>query len=87
MNDQSATLEQPAYLRFEPRQESVPETATQLSIRHLDFYYGRAQALHDVNLEIKANAVTAIIVLLTITFILNGIAVYLRNRWQKRMSW
>jgi phosphate transport system ATP-binding protein len=61
MNDQSATLEQPAYLRFEPRQESVPETATQLSIRHLDFYYGRAQALHDVNLEIKANAVTAII--------------------------
>jgi phosphate transport system ATP-binding protein len=32
-----------------------------LSIRHLDFFYGRAQALHDVNLEIKANAVTAII--------------------------
>jgi phosphate transport system ATP-binding protein len=61
MNDQPATLEQPAYLRFEPNQEAVPETATQLSIRHLDFFYGRAQALHDVNLEIKANAVTAII--------------------------
>ena len=61
MTDQPATLEPPAYLRFEPSQEAVPETATQLSIRHLDFFYGRAQALHDVNLEIKANAVTAII--------------------------
>jgi phosphate transport system ATP-binding protein len=61
MNDQSATLEQPTYLRFEPNQDVVPETVTQLSIKHLDFYYGRAQALHDVNLDIKANAVTAII--------------------------
>jgi len=61
MTDRSATLEQPTYLRFEPSQEAVPETPTQLSIRHLDFFYGRAQALHDVNLEIKANAVTAII--------------------------
>jgi phosphate transport system ATP-binding protein len=61
MTDQPATLEQPAYLRFEPSQEAVPETATQLSVRHLDFFYGRAQALHDENLEIKANAVTAII--------------------------
>ena len=61
MNDQPAALTQPAFLRFVPNQEVVPETATQLSIRHLDFFYGRAQALHDVNLEIKANAVTAII--------------------------
>jgi phosphate transport system ATP-binding protein len=61
MNDQPATLEQPTYLRFEPNPEPVPDTATELSIRHLDFFYGRAQALHDVNLEIKANAVTAII--------------------------
>jgi phosphate transport system ATP-binding protein len=61
VTDQPATLEQPTYLRFELNQEPVPETATQLSIRHLDFFYGRAQALHDVNLEIKANAVTAII--------------------------
>jgi phosphate transport system ATP-binding protein len=61
MNDQSTTIEQPAYLRFQPNEHAVPETATQLSIRHLDFFYGRAQALHDVNLEIKANAVTAII--------------------------
>jgi len=61
MNDQPATLEQPTYLRFEPNPEPVPDTATELSILHLDFFYGRAQALHDVNLEIKANAVTAII--------------------------
>jgi phosphate transport system permease protein len=33
------------------------------------------------------NATAAIIVLLTITFLLNGIAVYLRNRWQKKVKW
>jgi phosphate transport system permease protein len=33
------------------------------------------------------NATAAIIVLLSITFILNGIAIYLRNRWQKKVKW
>lgn len=33
------------------------------------------------------NAAAAIIVLLVITFIMNGIAVYLRNRWQKKVNW
>lgn len=33
------------------------------------------------------NAAAAIIVLLAITFIMNGIAVYLRHRWQKKISW
>lgn len=33
------------------------------------------------------NAAAAIIVLLAITFIMNGIAVYLRNRWQKKVKW
>lgn len=33
------------------------------------------------------NATAAIIVLLAITFLLNGIAVYLRNRWQKKVKW
>ncbi|MFT2007226.1 phosphate ABC transporter permease PstA [Pontibacter sp. 13R65] len=33
------------------------------------------------------NAAAAIIVLLFITFILNGIAVYLRHKWQKRIKW
>jgi phosphate transport system permease protein len=33
------------------------------------------------------NATAAIIVLLLITFLMNGIAVYLRNRWQKKIKW
>ncbi len=37
--------------------------------------------------EFVINAAAAIIVLLLITFVMNGIAVYLRNRWQKKMSW
>lgn len=37
--------------------------------------------------EFAANAAAAIIVLLLITFIMNGIAIYLRNRWQKKVKW
>jgi len=33
------------------------------------------------------NATAAIIILLAITFIMNGIAIYLRNRWQKKVKW
>jgi len=33
------------------------------------------------------NSAAAILVLLAITFLMNGIAVYLRNRWQKKMKW
>jgi phosphate transport system permease protein len=33
------------------------------------------------------NAAAAIIVLLFITFLMNGIAVYFRNRWQKQIKW
>ncbi|HEX8040760.1 MAG TPA: phosphate ABC transporter permease PstA [Chryseosolibacter sp.] len=33
------------------------------------------------------NAAAAIIILLGITFVMNGIAIYLRNRWQKKISW
>lgn len=33
------------------------------------------------------NAAAAIIVLLVITFMMNGVAIYLRNRWLKRISW
>lgn len=32
------------------------------------------------------NAAAAIIILLMITFVMNGIAVYFRNRWQKRLN-
>ena len=37
--------------------------------------------------EFVINAASAIIVLLLITFIMNGIAVYLRNRWQQKVNW
>ncbi|HET6528246.1 MAG TPA: phosphate ABC transporter permease PstA [Balneolaceae bacterium] len=37
--------------------------------------------------EFIVNAAAAIIVLLLITFAMNGIAVYLRNRWQKKINW
>jgi phosphate transport system permease protein len=33
------------------------------------------------------NGAAAIIVLLIITFTMNGIAVYLRNKWQKKITW
>jgi phosphate transport system permease protein len=33
------------------------------------------------------DAAAAIIILLMITFIMNGFAVYLRNRWQKKIKW
>lgn len=33
------------------------------------------------------NAAAAIIVLLLITFMMNGIAIYFRNKWQKRIQW
>lgn len=34
----------------------------------------------------ETNAAAAIIILLVITFIMNGIAVYFRNRWQKKLK-
>lgn len=37
--------------------------------------------------EFVINAAAAIIVLLAITFVLNGVAVYMRHRWQKKMKW
>jgi phosphate transport system permease protein len=33
------------------------------------------------------NAAAAIIVLLVFTFMMNGIAIYLRNKWQKKIQW
>lgn len=37
--------------------------------------------------EFVINAAAAIIVLLTITLLMNGVAVYLRYRWQKKLDW
>jgi phosphate transport system permease protein len=33
------------------------------------------------------NSAAAIIILLAITFLMNGIAIYLRNKWQKKVNW
>lgn len=37
--------------------------------------------------EFMVNASAAIVVLLMITFLLNGVAIYLRNKWQKKVKW
>jgi len=37
--------------------------------------------------EFLVNGAAAIIILLLLTFLMNGIAVYLRNKWQKKISW
>jgi len=37
--------------------------------------------------EFIVNAAAGIIILLLLTFIMNGLAVYLRNRWQKKVNW
>ena len=37
--------------------------------------------------EFATNAAAAIIILLIVTFLMNGIAIYLRNRWQKKVKW
>ncbi len=34
---------------------------SKMSVRHLNFYYGRAQALYDISLDIKKSQVTALI--------------------------
>jgi phosphate transport system permease protein len=37
--------------------------------------------------EFMINASAAIVVLLILTFLLNGFAIYLRNKWQKKIKW
>ena len=37
--------------------------------------------------EFSINAAAAIIILLIITFLMNGIAVYYRNKWEKKINW
>jgi len=37
--------------------------------------------------DFLVNGAAAIIILLVITFIMNGIAIYLRNKWQKKINW
>ncbi len=37
--------------------------------------------------DFQVNGAAAIIILLVITFVMNGVAVYFRNRWQSRINW
>ncbi len=48
-------------IRPEVRPKAEARTPTKLAVRHLDFYYGRFQALKDINLEIAERRVTAFI--------------------------
>jgi phosphate transport system ATP-binding protein len=41
--------------------EDFDSLPSQISVRHLDFYYGKEQALFDNEIEIKQNRVTAVI--------------------------
>lgn len=67
-----------AYVPFVP--ESPMDEFTVLPIQIFN-WVSRPQA------EFLVNAAAAIIVLLCITFMLNGIAVYLRYRQQKKVKW
>ena len=48
-------------IRPEATPGAVARTPTKIAARHLDFYYGRFQALKDINLEIAERRVTAFI--------------------------
>lgn len=67
-----------AYVPFVPKTPMDDFTVLPIQIFN---WTSRPQA------EFLVNAAAAIIVLLFITFMLNGIAVYLRNRQQKKVKW
>jgi phosphate transport system ATP-binding protein len=48
-------------IRPEVAPKAAARTPTKIAVRHLDFYYGRFQALKDINLEIAERRVTAFI--------------------------
>lgn len=45
----------------EPAEDKNMNTAAKISVRNLNFYYGKHQALHDISLDIPENKVTAFI--------------------------
>ncbi len=52
---------QPITAERSPQTLSAPYTASKLSVRNLNFYYGRSQALFDISVEIQERVVTAFI--------------------------
>ncbi len=60
----SATVVPPRLEAAEARRgvdEDFDALLSQISVRHLDFFYGKSQALFDNQIEIKKNRVTAVI--------------------------
>ena len=67
-----------AYVAF------VPETPMdQYTVMPMQIFNWISRPQHGF----QVNAAAGIIILLCITFLLNGIAVFLRNRWQKKVTW
>jgi len=63
---------------------SVPGSPLEeFTVLPIQIFYWIGKPQHDF----KVNAAAAIIILLAITFIMNGAAVYLRYRWQKKIKW
>lgn len=67
-----------AYVPFAPKSPMDSFTVLPMQIYN---WTGRPQK------EFLVNAAAAIIVLLLITFMMNGIAIWLRNKWQKKYKW
>ncbi len=67
-----------AYVPFVPNGPTDPFTVLPIQIFN---WVSRPQH------EFSINAAAAIIILLIITFAMNGVAVYFRNKWQKKINW
>ncbi len=67
-----------AYVPFVPRTPMDDFTVLPLQIYN---WTSRPQK------EFLVNAAATIIILLLITFLMNAVAVWLRNRWQKKVNW
>ncbi len=67
-----------AYVPFVPSSPSDPFTVLPIQI-----FNWTSRPQH----EFAINAAAGIIILLIITFAMNGIAVYFRNKWQKKINW
>lgn len=67
-----------AYVPFAPR-----TPMDEFSVLPIQIFNWVSRPQH----EFSINAAAAIIVLLLVTFMMNGVAVYFRNRWQKKIKW
>jgi phosphate transport system ATP-binding protein len=54
-------VKEPVSAAHLPQTLSAPSVASKISVRNLNFYYGRSQALFNVSLEIQERVVTAFI--------------------------